>query len=267
LSWGWRIPFLLSIVLIAVGLFIRLRILESPVFSRIKELRVDSKAPLIEVLRDYPLVSVLAVSSLLVVIVPFQLITVFTLAHTTGQLGLPRGVAVTGLLLAGLGNFAGILISGYVADHVGTRRVAFWSAVFLLAMAYPYFWLVQTGVPVLIWLAMSAWIFPSGALFGIAGVFLAELFPGRLRYSGISLGFQTASLFGGAMASAIATSLVQWAGGNLWPVATYAAANALISTFAIYLASGTRRIAIDDVRLELAFDPKPLVWNSTIPVN
>jgi MFS family permease len=248
-AWGWRVPFLLSIILIAVGLFIRLRILESPVFTRIKELRIDSKAPLIELLRDYPMTSTLAVGAVLVVIVPFQLITVFTLAHATGQLGIPRSVVIVGLLLAGLGNFAGIVVFARIADHVGTRRVAFWSAVTLLALSYPYFWLVETGVAVLIWLAMTVWVCASGALFGVCGVFLAELFPARVRYSGISFGFQTASMLGGALASTVATGLAQWAGGRLWLVATYAAINALINVVAIHLASRTRRVDIDDVRL------------------
>ena len=265
LSWGWRVPFLVSIVLIAVGLFIRLRILESPVFSRIKELGMDSNAPLVEVLRDYAGALTLAVGGLLVVIVPFQLVTVFTLAHATGVLGVSRSAAIVGLLFAAFANFAGIVIFAHIADQVGTRRVAFGSAASLLLLCFPYFWLVQTGVPVLIWLAMTAWILPSGALFGVCGVFLSELFPARVRYSGISLGFQTASMLGGALASSIATGLAQWAGGSLWPVAIYASINALISVVAIHVASGMYRVDIDDLRAtERAPGLKPLEQNVRI---
>lgn len=247
-AWGWRVPFLLSVVLIAVGLFIRLRVLESPVFSRIRELQIDSRAPLIEVLRDYPAASTLAVGAVMISIVGFQLVTVFTLAYATGQLGVSRSVVVVGLLLTALADFAGIVIFARVADRIGTRRVALWSAVSIFLLSYPYFWLVETGVPPLIWLAMTVWMFGGGALYGIVGVFIAELFPARVRYSGISFGYQMASMLGGALTSTFAAGLTQWAGGRLWPVATYAAINALITVIAIYLASGTHRVDIDDLR-------------------
>jgi MFS transporter, MHS family, shikimate and dehydroshikimate transport protein len=247
-AWGWRVPFLLSIVLIAVGLFIRLRILESPVFARIRELQIDSKAPLIEVLRDYPAASTLAVGAVLICIVQFQLVTVFTLAYASGQLGVSRSVVVVGLLLAALGDFAGIVIFASIADRIGTRRVALWSALSIVVLSYPYFWLVETGAPVSIWLAMGVWLLGGGALYGIVGMFIAELFPAQLRYSGISFGYQMASMLGGALTSTVAAALAQWAGGSLWPVAIYAAVSALISAFAIYLASETYKVDIHDLR-------------------
>jgi MFS transporter, MHS family, shikimate and dehydroshikimate transport protein len=116
--------------------------------------------------------------------------------------------------------------------------------VFLLA--YPFFWLVNTEVPILIWAAMSLWTFAAGALYGITGVFIAELFEARVRYSGISFGYQMAGMLGGALAPIIATALIQWVGGASWPVATYLAANSLVSLVAVYLASERYRVEIHD---------------------
>ena len=116
-SWGWRVPFLLSIVLIAVGLFIRLRVLESPVFSRVKALAVQSKVPLIEVLRDYPVSLVLAVGAVLGLITRFYVVTTFTLVYATEQLGVSRNVPLLGLLLFAAAQLAGIVIFARVADR------------------------------------------------------------------------------------------------------------------------------------------------------
>jgi MFS transporter, MHS family, shikimate and dehydroshikimate transport protein len=245
-AWGWRVPFLLSIILIGVGLFIRLRVLESPAFSRVKELGTESRVPLLEVLRNYPVVALLAIGVVLVNIGGYYIVITFTLSYVTEQLGVARNVPLIGLLLAGVAEIAGILIFAYVADRVGRRPVALWSAALVFLLAYPFFWLVNTEVPILIWAAMSLWTFAAGALYGITGVFIAELFEARVRYSGISFGYQMAGMLGGALAPIIATALIQWAGGASWPVATYLAANSLVSLVAVYLASERYRVEIHD---------------------
>ena len=245
-SWGWRVPFLLSIVLIAVGLFVRLRVLESPAFLRIKELGSESKAPMSETLRDYPGAAALAVGVVITVYTGFYVVTTFTLAYATAQLGVSRTVVLVGLLLASAGQFASILIFASLADRFGKRPVAIWGALAMCLLSFPYFWLIDTGVAGLIWLAMSVWLAASGVLYGITGAFTAELFPARLRYSGISFGYQVAGVLGGAPAPIIATALIQWTGGASWPVAAYVTLSALVSLIAIYLASERHRIGIHD---------------------
>jgi len=255
-SWGWRAPFLLSIVLIAVGLFIRLRILESPAFSRIKALGVESKLPLLDLLREYKVAVILAIGVVLGLYGHYIVIT-FTPSYIVRQLGIPRNVALIGLLLAGLAQTAGILLFAWVADRVGKRPVAIWSATCIFLLSYPFFWLVDTRHPALIWLAMGAWTFAEGALYGITGVFIAELFPVQLRYSGISFGYQVAGVFGGGLAPIIATALTQWAGGASWPVATYLACIALIGLAAVCLASDRYRVDINGhgrMERRLAYD-------------
>jgi metabolite-proton symporter len=243
-AWGWRIPFLLSIVLIIVGLFIRLRVVESPAFARVKELGAESRVPLLEVLRHYPVGAILAIGVVLVNIGGFYIVITFTLSYVTEWLGVPRNVPLIGLMLAGIAEIAGILIFSRVADRIGKRPVAIWSAACLCLLAYPFFWLVNTGESVLIWLAMTTWMFAAGALYGITGVFIAELFDTRVRYSGISVGFQIGAMLSGALAPMIATALIHWKGGASWPVASYLAILSLISLIAIYLASDRYRVGI-----------------------
>jgi MFS transporter, MHS family, shikimate and dehydroshikimate transport protein len=245
-AWGWRVPFLLSLVLIAVGLFIRLRILESPAFSRVKELAAESKLPVWEMLRDYRISAVLAIGIVLIISGGYFIVTTFTLSYIARQLGIARNVGLIGLLLAGAWQMAGILIFAWIADRVGKRPVAIWSATCIFLLSYPFFSLVDTRQPAVIWLAMSMWTFAEGALYGITGVFLAELFPTRLRYSGISVGYQMAGLLGGGFATIVATALIQWSGGASWSVATYLAVTALISLVAISLASDRYRVEIHD---------------------
>jgi MFS transporter, MHS family, shikimate and dehydroshikimate transport protein len=244
LAWGWRVPFLLSIVLVGVGLFIRLRILESPAFRRVKELRAEVRIPLLEVLKRYPIAALLSTGVVLVNLGGYYLVATFTLAYATEQLGVPRNAALFGLLLAGVAEIAGIVLLARAADLVGRRPVALASAAFVTLFAFPYFWLVDRGSVALLWLAMGLWTFSAGALYGITGALISELFEARVRYSGISLGYQMAGVLGGALAPLIATVLVQWAGGAIWPVATYLFAMSFVSLSAVFLASGRFHVGI-----------------------
>jgi MHS family shikimate/dehydroshikimate transporter-like MFS transporter len=224
-------------------------VLESPAFARVKELGTQSRLPLLEVLRIYPVAALLAIGVVLVNIGGYYIVITFTLTYATETLGVARNVPLIGLLLASFAEIAGILIFARLSDRIGMRPVALWSAAIILLLAFPFFWLVNTEVSVLMWLAMSLWTFWAGALYGITGVFIAELFEARVRYSGISFGYQMAGMLGGALAPIIAPALLQWADGASWPVATYLAANSLISLIAVYLASEKYQVGIYDERL------------------
>ncbi len=252
LIWGWRIPFLLSALLIVVGLFIRMSVVESPAFERVKALGAESKLPLLELLRHYRPACILATGLQLISSTGFYLVTTFTLSYVTDRLRLPSNVPLIGLLLAGTVQFVGILIFGRVADRIGAHVVAIYSAGFLVLLAYPLFWLVDTGHSGLIWLAMVLATAGGGALYAVTGVLMAELFDARVRYSGISFGYQMAWLIGGAPAPLIATALVHWAHGSSWPVASYYAISALISFAAVCLVSKAPKVEMiaDIVRAE-----------------
>jgi MHS family shikimate/dehydroshikimate transporter-like MFS transporter len=242
-AWGWRVAFLLSIALILVGLFIRLRVAESPVFSHVKERGIESKAPLLEVLREHRLALVLAIGVVLVSISGFYIVTTFSLSYLTKQLGVSRNVALAGNVLFSVSEAVSILIFARLADRVGKYRVAICSAVCLVLFSYPFFWLLNTRAPALIWLAMCVQAFFASALYGITGAILAELFVARVRCTGISLGYQVAGMLGGAPAPIIATYLIHWSGGATWSVATYLAASSLITLVAVYVASHRQSVA------------------------
>jgi MHS family shikimate/dehydroshikimate transporter-like MFS transporter len=243
-AWGWRVAFLLSIALIVVGVVIRLRVAESPVFSRVKERGVGSKAPLREVLRDHRLALVLAIGVVFVSISGFYIVTTFSLSYLTKQLGVSRSVALVGNVLFSVSEAVSILIFARLADRVGKHRVAICSAVFIVLFSYPFFWLLSTRATALIWLAMCIEALIASALYGITGAILAELFVARVRCSGISLGYQMAGMLGGAPAPIIATYLIHWSGGATWSVATYLAASSLITLVAVYVASRGQSVAI-----------------------
>ena len=173
----------------------------------------------------------------------FYIVTTFSLSYLTKQLGVSRSVALVGNVLFSASETVSILIFARLADRVGKHRVAICSAVGLVLFSYPYFWLLSTRAPALIWLAMFVQAFIASALYGITGAILAELFMARVRCSGISLGYQMAGLLGGAPAPIIATYLIHWSGGATWSVATYLAASSLITLVALFVASH-RKIAI-----------------------
>lgn len=244
LAWGWRVAFLLSLVLIALALFIQLRLEESPVFSRVRELGMAARAPVVEVLRAYRGAVVLATGVVFVTISAFYITTTFSLSYLTQQLGVPRRVGLIGNVLFSVAEAAIILISARAADRIGKYRVAIWSAWWVVLWSYPFFWLLSTRQPVLIWLAMSVAAVGMGSLYGIVGAILAELFEPRVRCSGISLGYQIAALLGGAPTPFIATFLIHRSGGSTWSVATYLAATALISLIAVYVVAGRHRRSV-----------------------
>jgi len=242
-AWGWRVAFLLSLVLIAVGLLIRLRVAESPEFSRIKERAAGSQAPLREVLREQRFALMLAVGVVFISISGFYISTAFSLSYLTQQLGVSRSVALVGNLLFSVSQVPSILIFARLADRVGRYRVATGSAVCTVLYAYPSFWLLSTGAPALIWLSMCVSAFIGSALYGVTGAILADLFAVRVRCSGVSLGYQVAGMLGGASSPIIATYLIHWSGGATWSVATYLAACSLISLAAVVAASRRKSVA------------------------
>jgi MFS transporter, MHS family, shikimate and dehydroshikimate transport protein len=241
LAWGWRVAFLLSLVLIAVGLFIQLRLEESPVFSRVRDLGIAARAPVLEVLRNYRTTVVLAIGVVFVTISAFYIATTFSLSYLTQQLGVARRVALIGNVVFSVTEAISILICARLADRFGKYRVAICSAWWVVLFSYPFFWLLNTREPALIWLAMGAASVGMGSLYGIVGAILAELFEPRVRCSGISLGYQMAGLLGGAPTPFIATFLIHQSGGSTRGVAAYSAVTALITLIAVYLALGRHK--------------------------
>lgn len=240
LSWGWRVPFLLSIALVGVGLFIRLRLQESPAFQELKNSGQQARLPLVEALQTHRRELFLAMGARIAENGFFYIFSVFVLVYVTQQLGLPRTTALHGVLLAsGVALFA-IPAFGTLSDRLGRRPVYMAGAAFSAAFTFPFFWLLDSGQTGLIWLAIVLGIgVGHAAMYGPQASFFSELFQTRMRYSGASLGYQLASVIAGGLSPMIATVLLSWSGGQPWPIAVYMLGMALITLVSVYLAAET----------------------------
>jgi MFS family permease len=259
LAWGWRAAFLLSIVLTAVGLCVRLWLEEPPVFADIQERGLLSRAPVLEVLRNQRVTLTLAIGIVFVSIAGFYIVTTFSLSYLTQQLAVARHVSLAGNMVFSGTEAGSMLLFAYIADRLGRGRVAICVLWCLALFSYPYFWLLSTGDYALIWLSMGVAGALLGALYGLTGAFLADLFEPHVRCSGISLGYQLAGLLAGAPAPVLCTLLVRWSDGKTWSVATYLAVSCLITLIAVYAAEhrkcASRSVADRWPAVRLSADP------------
>jgi metabolite-proton symporter len=240
IAWGWRIPFLIGILLLAVGLYIRLAILESPLFKKLQEEEPDRPAPIREVLRKHPRNILIAMGARFAENASFYIFTVFIYTYARDQLQLDHQVILNGILIASAAQFVAVPCFGALSDRVGRRPVYLFGALFTALFAMPFFLLVNTQTPGLITLALVlAVAVGHAAMYGPQAAFFSELFGTRVRYSGVSLGYQLASPFAGGLAPIIAAVLIKWSGGNPWPVAVYLIITCLITLTAIRFARET----------------------------
>jgi metabolite-proton symporter len=240
LAWGWRVPFLIGILLLAVGLYIRLAILESPLFKKLQEKESERPAPIREVLTKYPRNVLIAMGARFAENASFYIFTVFIYAYAKNHLELDRQVILNAILIASAVQFIAVPCFGALSDRAGRRPVYIFGAVFTALFALPFFLLVKTESPVLITIAMILAIAVGhAAMYGPQAAFFSELFSTRVRYSGVSLGYQLASPFAGGLAPIIAALLLKWSDGNPWPVAAYLVVTSLITLTAIRFAKET----------------------------
>jgi MFS transporter, MHS family, shikimate and dehydroshikimate transport protein len=247
LAWGWRIPFLLSIILIGVGLYIRLKIMESPAFRRVQESGTEANMPIIDVLRTYPKNVLLAMGMRIAENGTFYILTAFVLTYIVEELGLEQGTGLTGVIIAAAIGLFTIPLFGALSDRVGRRPVYLFGAVFSLLFAFPFFWLLNTGVAPLIWLAVVLGVnLGHDSMYGPQAAYFSELFGTRVRYSGASLGYQLASVLAGGLSPLIAVALL--ASYGYTAVAAYMAIMALITVVSVILASETFQEDIDETQ-------------------
>ncbi|ADO71889.1 Major facilitator superfamily transporter [Stigmatella aurantiaca DW4/3-1] len=241
LSWGWRVPFLLSAVLIGIGVFIRLSVSESPVFRNRKKDAEAPKLPVLDALRTYPRQILLAMGARFAENGFFYIITTFVLTYGTERLGLPRSTLLNGVLVATSIHLVAIPAFGAASDRLGRRPVYLAGALGCGLLAFPFFWLLDTKETGLIWMAITLGIVAHAAMYGPQASFFSELFGTRVRYSGASLGYQLASVFAGGLSPIIATALLARFQGQSWPISIYMVGLALITLVSVYLSAETFR--------------------------
>ncbi|MEX0642027.1 MAG: MFS transporter [Pirellulales bacterium] len=241
LAWGWRVAFLLGIVLTGIGLFIRLQVLESPLFTAVRTSRGVAAIPILQVLRAHPRNVLLTMGARMVENASFYVISVFVLSYATEQLGLPRAMVLNGVLLASGLQFVAIPAFGALSDRLGRRPVYLAGAICMGLYAFPFFWLLDSGSTALVWLAIGLGLVIHAAMYGPQAAFFSELFGTHVRYSGASLGYQLASPLAGGLAPLIATALLNETGGRPWSVAAYLIVLSIITMASVFLAAETFR--------------------------
>lgn len=222
LAWGWRIPFALSIILVGVGLYVRLGILETPVFSKLVAERQVDRTPMLTVIREYPKEILLSAFARMSEQAPFYIFTAFVFSYGIGTLHVSRDFLLTAVLSASVLSFVSIPLCGHISDQIGRKNMYMLGAAVTGIFGFVYFAMLNTGSLTIIFLAIILSLIPHDMQYGPQAALIAESFTGRLRYSGSSLGYQLASVIAGGPAPLIAT----------WLYGTFHSATAI----AIYIA-------------------------------
>jgi MFS transporter, MHS family, shikimate and dehydroshikimate transport protein len=240
LAWAWRIPFLISIVLVGVGLYIRLQLDETPAFREIETKKEVARLPAVEVLIHNRRPFFMAVGLKLSEISWAQIGGVFAIAYVTGKLAMPRSLILNAILLTAVLAIVAIPLFGWLSDRVGRRTIFYASSLFAITFAFPMFRLLDTKDPLTITLTIiAAIIFGQMIGFGVGAPWYCELFSARLRYSGASLGFQIGAAISGGLTPFAAASLMAWTGGATWPISVYLIVLAIITSIATTAAPET----------------------------
>jgi metabolite-proton symporter len=242
LSWGWRVPFLLSIVLILVGFYIRAKVSETPVFAEIAAKNKAARSPVIEALSRHKREFIVVVGARLAENGLGYLFPVFALSYMTQQLQLPKPMILQGNMVAYAVELATIPFFSWLSDRIGRRPVYMGGAIFSALFAFPFFMLVNTQSQPLIYFALILAIAVGlGAMFGPQAAYFAELFGARLRYSGFAFARELGSILAGGPAPFVAATLLLWGGHQPWAVAVYMMALALLTALAVYYGPETYR--------------------------
>ena len=228
LVWGWRIPFLISIIMVGVGLYIRLGVLETPVFAELVDKERLSSSPVVEVLRRQPKEVVLSAFVRMGEQGPGYVYIAFIFTYGTQVLGASRNLLLSGMVTAAILGFLWVPIAGHLSDRIGRRRMYILGSIFSGVYGFVYFALLDTMSPTLIFIAVALSLLPVMTLYGPQAALIAESFAPRLRYSGAGLGYQLASIVAGGPAPFVATALLA-AYGSGYMVAVYILACCVIS--------------------------------------
>jgi metabolite-proton symporter len=249
LSWGWRVAFLISAILVAIGLYIRLKIMETPAFVRVKTRRAIVAVPFRELFRTHSLNTLLGLGARYIEGATFNVYGVFIIAYVTGALQLSRQTALAAVIIASAIMIVMLPVFGSLSDRVGRARVYGIGALVIGLLAFPSFWLMETRSPLLVCVAVAvpfALVYP--AVYGPQAALFSELFTTKVRYTGISFVYQFSGIFASGLTPIVATALLQMGHNQPWLICCYVVVVSLISAISVYAISRThhRDLALED---------------------
>jgi MFS family permease len=207
-AWAWRIPFLLSLVLVAIGLWVRLQVLETPLFAEVVQKAEISKVPVAEVIKRHPKEIILSALLRCSEQMPFYLFTSFALTFINDELGMAQSLALGAVTAAAVVELFVIPAAGHLGDRIGSRKVYATGSLLIALIAFPYYGLLTTEIAVVVFLTVVVAQIPHSLQYGPQASLIAESFPTRLRYGGAGIGYQLASVIAGGPAPLLATWLL-----------------------------------------------------------
>lgn len=238
-SWGWRVPFLISVVLLVVGLFIRSKVDETPEFRRLREEKALARRPVVDVFRT-PGVVGLTFGARLAEAISSNIGNAFAISYVSTQLAVAKSVPLNGMLVASALGIVATPVFGALTDRFGRRPVYLAGAGFVIVAAFPFFAMLDSKSEALIWVALIAmYIFGPTLMFAGQSTYFAELFGSNVRYTGLSIAYQGSAVVGG-LTPLIAASLLTWLDGRPWLVATFLTAAGLLTAWCVYRSPETR---------------------------
>jgi metabolite-proton symporter len=232
MAWGWRVGFIASIALVAVGLYIRLKILETPEFAKVKETGSEAKIPFVEMIKGYPRNILLGMGARYIDGVFFNVFAVFSVVYLSNHVKIPRTTALWLVTLAAFVMIFAIPFFGRLSDKWGRPKTYAIGSALLAICTFPSFWLMSSGDPFLVALAI---VVPFGIVYamcyGPEAALFSDLFDARVRYTGISFVYQFSGIFASGLTPIIATYLLAKGGGQPWLICAYVVFAALVSMF------------------------------------
>jgi MFS transporter, MHS family, shikimate and dehydroshikimate transport protein len=249
LAWGWRVAFLISAALVAVGLYIRLKVMETPAFNRIQKEDKIAAVPVVDLFKTHGKNTLLGLGARYIEGVTFNTFGVFVVGYLTGALHLSRQTALAGVMLSSAIMIVMLPIYGNLSDRYGRRRLYALGALGIGVLSFPAFWLMQTQSPILVWIAIAIpFAFAYPAVYGPQAALFSELFDTRVRYTGTSFVYQFSGIFASGLTPIIATALLPLNDNKPWLICLYVLVVSIISALSVYAMteSNKRDMAVDN---------------------